>query len=270
MCFKMPLDKIYHFAIIFISEVSLEFSKEGFSVNYLILAGGDEAGLPLWAWIVIAVVAVAAIVAVVVLIKAHRTQRMDEEPAATESGQSADVDAPAETVAAPSQEKTQPVKDSVVPLESSAQNVGTEKAVKADDERTEDTQLKSDKSRTAQKSGAKTNVAAKSEKADAPKSDKSGAVQPKSQPAPAKEEPKAADSAPAEAAKPAGPKVYHITKRVSDGKWQIKFNKGKKAIKLFDTQAQAIDYAKALAQNQEASIMIHKEDGSFRKLRYDK
>ena len=66
------------------------------------------------------------------------------------------------------------------------------------------------------------------------------------------------------------PKVYHITKRMSDGKWQIKFNRGKKAIKLFDTQLQAIEYAKALAQNQEASIMIHKEDGTFRKLRYDK
>lgn len=65
-------------------------------------------------------------------------------------------------------------------------------------------------------------------------------------------------------------KVYHITKRKSDGKWQVKFNNGKKAIKLFDTQNQAIDYAKALAQNQEAGIMIHKEDGTFRKLRYDK
>ena len=74
----------------------------------------------------------------------------------------------------------------------------------------------------------------------------------------------------AEAAKYNGLKVYHITKRKADGKWQIKFNNGKKAIKLFDTQVQAIDYAKALAQNQEASIMIHKEDGTFRKLRYDK
>ena len=65
-------------------------------------------------------------------------------------------------------------------------------------------------------------------------------------------------------------KVYHITKRAADGKWQIKFNKGVKAIKLFDTQAEAIEYAKQLADNQEASIMIHKEDGTFRKLRYDK
>ena len=65
-------------------------------------------------------------------------------------------------------------------------------------------------------------------------------------------------------------KVYHITKRAVDGKWQVKFSKGKKAIKLFDTQAEAIDFAKHLAYNQDASIMIHKEDGSFRRLRYDK
>ena len=64
-------------------------------------------------------------------------------------------------------------------------------------------------------------------------------------------------------------KIKRLTRKL-DGKWQIKFNNGKKAIKLFDTQLQAIDYAKALAINQEASIMIHKEDGTFRKLRYDK
>jgi hypothetical protein len=37
---------------------------------------------------------------------------------------------------------------------------------------------------------------------------------------------------------------------------------------LFDTQAEAIDYAKKLADNQDARIVIHKEDGSFRRLTY--
>ena len=109
--------------------------------------------------------------------------------------------------------------------------------------------------------------AEKTEKTEKPQS------KPASSQKPAKQEQTAAvqtqSDEPAET-KASGPKVYHITKRTSDGKWQVKFNKGKKAIKLFDTQAQAIDYAKALAQNQEASIMIHKEDGTFRKLRYDK
>ncbi|MDE6356365.1 MAG: DUF2188 domain-containing protein [Clostridia bacterium] len=63
-------------------------------------------------------------------------------------------------------------------------------------------------------------------------------------------------------------KVYHISKRKEDGKWQIKAAGGEKAIKLFKTQKEAIDYCKTLADNQDASIMIHKEDGSFRKLTY--
>ena len=50
--------------------------------------------------------------------------------------------------------------------------------------------------------------------------------------------------------------------------WQIKAAGGAKAIKLFKTQKEAIDYCKNLADNQDANIMIHKEDGSFRKLTY--
>ncbi|MDE6585609.1 MAG: DUF2188 domain-containing protein [Clostridia bacterium] len=63
-------------------------------------------------------------------------------------------------------------------------------------------------------------------------------------------------------------KVYHISKRKDDGKWQIKMAGGAKAIKLFDTQAEAMAYGKQLAQNQGARIMLHKVDGSFRKLNY--
>lgn len=64
-------------------------------------------------------------------------------------------------------------------------------------------------------------------------------------------------------------KVYHVTKRTSDGRWQVKLNKGAKASRVFVTQAEAIEYAKKLAHSQHASIMIHKEDGSFRRLRYN-
>ena len=53
-----------------------------------------------------------------------------------------------------------------------------------------------------------------------------------------------------------------------DGKWQVKFAKGEKAIKLFDTQAEAIAYAKKLAENQDGNITIHKKDGSIRKQKY--
>lgn len=66
------------------------------------------------------------------------------------------------------------------------------------------------------------------------------------------------------------PKAYHITKRKEDGRWQVKLSRGARAIKLFATQAEAIEYAKRLADNQEGRIVIHKEDGSFRNLTYKK
>ena len=50
----------------------------------------------------------------------------------------------------------------------------------------------------------------------------------------------------------------------------MKFAKGVKAIKLFNTQAEAIAYAKKLAENQDGSITIHKKDGKMRKQRYYK
>lgn len=62
-----------------------------------------------------------------------------------------------------------------------------------------------------------------------------------------------------------GAKIYHISKRKEDGKWQVKFANGSKAIKLFDTQAEAIDFAKTLAKNQEGSIRIHSVKGKIRK-----
>ncbi len=63
-------------------------------------------------------------------------------------------------------------------------------------------------------------------------------------------------------------KSYHISKRKSDGMWQIKLAGGKKAIKLFRTQQEAIDYCKVLAENQDAKVTVHKKDGSFRKQNY--
>lgn len=62
--------------------------------------------------------------------------------------------------------------------------------------------------------------------------------------------------------------VYHISKRKEDRKWQVKAEGAAKALKLFFTQDEAISYAKSVAGNQEGRIVIHKEDGSFRKLKY--
>ena len=60
-------------------------------------------------------------------------------------------------------------------------------------------------------------------------------------------------------------KTYHISKRASDGKWQVKLASGEIAIKLFDTQGAAIDYAKNMAGNQKGSIRVHSMKGKMRK-----
>jgi cytoskeletal protein RodZ len=62
-----------------------------------------------------------------------------------------------------------------------------------------------------------------------------------------------------------GPRVYHIAKQTSTGKWQVRLATGQKAIKLFDTQAQAIDYAKSLVRTQGGSIRVHSLKGKLRK-----
>ena len=65
-------------------------------------------------------------------------------------------------------------------------------------------------------------------------------------------------------------KVYHVSLRKADGKWQVKYGGGKKAIKLFDTQAEAIKFAEERAESQDGSISIHKRDGKIRKQDYSK
>lgn len=94
--------------------------------------------------------------------------------------------------------------------------------------------------------------------------------------APAEETEDGAESAEApaeevkEKAKPVN-KTYHVSKRnKTDGRWQVRIGGGSKAIKTFATQLEAIEFAKKLAENQEAKIVIHKEDGSFRRLTYHK
>ncbi|MBR2336266.1 MAG: DUF2188 domain-containing protein [Clostridia bacterium] len=59
-----------------------------------------------------------------------------------------------------------------------------------------------------------------------------------------------------------------MAQRSEDNLWQVKSEGAEKALKLFKTQQEAIDYAKKVAGNQEGYIVIHKKDGSFRKLTY--
>ena len=57
-------------------------------------------------------------------------------------------------------------------------------------------------------------------------------------------------------------KVYHISKRASDGKWAIKFAGGEKAIKLFDTKQEAMAYGDSLAGNQNGIVLVHASKGT--------
>lgn len=56
-------------------------------------------------------------------------------------------------------------------------------------------------------------------------------------------------------------RVYHVVKRAEDGKWKVKFAGGEKAIKLFDTQKEAIEYTKKMAANQEGAMLVHNSKG---------
>lgn len=47
-------------------------------------------------------------------------------------------------------------------------------------------------------------------------------------------------------------------------RWQVKGEGNKKATKLFDTQAEAIEYAKKNAKNQKSELVIHKSTGEIR------
>ena len=50
-----------------------------------------------------------------------------------------------------------------------------------------------------------------------------------------------------------------------DGGWQVKRTKAKRALKRFDTKAEAEEYAKLVADNQGTHIIRQKKDGKIQK-----
>ena len=89
-------------------------------------------------------------------------------------------------------------------------------------------------------------------KKPAPAKKAAPAKKPAAKPAPAKKEEK----------KPVDFRNYHVSKRAEDGKWQVKFAGGEKAIKLFDTQKEALEYTKKMAENQGGSVLVHASKGA--------
>lgn len=60
-------------------------------------------------------------------------------------------------------------------------------------------------------------------------------------------------------------KAYHVSQRKELKKWQVKGAGSDKAIKLFDTQKEAIEYANELAAKQGATVRVHSRSGKMRK-----
>lgn len=58
-------------------------------------------------------------------------------------------------------------------------------------------------------------------------------------------------------------KNQHVTKHPNGG-WQVLGEGNEKATKITDTQAQAIEAAKQIAQNQQSEVIIHGTNGRIR------
>ena len=60
-------------------------------------------------------------------------------------------------------------------------------------------------------------------------------------------------------------KAFHVSRRPELNKWQVKATGSDKALKLFNTQKEAIEYANTLAKNQNVSVRVHSKEGKIRK-----
>lgn len=240
--------------------------------------------LPNWAWLAIALIVVLFLVFVIVFCVRAGKKKENGAGNDVQEWEKAPAAAQTETKGSDAAKQNEKVVRSVEKSEKPEKSEKTEKAEKTGkkDSAPKKTAEKSEKTQTSVKTGgtAKTEktdsatTATKPKKAEPAKTEKTDKAE---KPASAQKSAKADKSdkpedlsgvAPADK-KPAD-KVYHISKRKDDGKWQVKAAKGAKALKLFNTQLEAIDYAKAIAENQDARIVIHKEDGSFRNLTYKK
>ena len=135
------------------------------------------------------------------------------------------------------------------------------------------------KTKTTQASKKDTQAPAKKSPSKAPA--KSAAPAKKAEPAkaPAKPAPKPVAKTPAKPAPKAvvapkpqasasGKTAYHVSKRDNDGReWKVFIQGSAKVIKLFNTQAEALDYAKSLCKNKDdgSYVILHGLDGKIRR-----
>lgn len=89
----------------------------------------------------------------------------------------------------------------------------------------------------------------------------------KEEPAPVKEEAKPVAEKPAPKKPRQRKPVNHITKH-KDGGWQVKKEGAQRALRKFDTQKEAIEFAKQYENEKGVDYIIHKADGTTRKKNY--
>jgi hypothetical protein len=73
------------------------------------------------------------------------------------------------------------------------------------------------------------------------------------------------DETPAAAKEKNGPSAgapYHLSKRVSDGKWQLFIAGSDKVMKTFNTKVEAEEYTYALAAKTGRKVLVHKSKGA--------
>ena len=108
----------------------------------------------------------------------------------------------------------------------------------------------------AEKKAVKKAVPAKKETVkNAEPSKKPAAKKPEAKKPAPKAAPKAAEKKPAAKKEEVSFRTYHLVKR-ADGKWEVKYAGGQKAIKLFDTQKEALEYSKKMAENHSLQTAI--------------
>lgn len=110
----------------------------------------------------------------------------------------------------------------------------------------EDLEIETEEEAQVRKEENEKAKAARAKKAAAPKKEA------KAEPAPAKKDDKDKDY----------DRIYHIMKRAKDDRWIVKIAQSRKAIKIFDTQKEAIAYAEVLASNNNGVVRVFASKGA--------
>ena len=196
----------------------------------------------------------------------ENTPVVEEEPAEEEVEEPSKEEPAVEAIAAAEVVKEEPVKEEKAeePVKEEAlveekveeapkaEEVPVEEKVEEAPKEEEVKEEKPVKKAAPKKAPAKKEAPKKEEKKEEPVKEEKKAEAKAEKKEPAKKEASKGDP---------GYRTYHLVKR-EDGKWEVKFAGGQKAIKLFDTQKEALEYSKKMAENQGGKVLVHNSKGA--------